>query len=72
MNPSEKTAWGVAAMGYAFAALRYIFGAGTLSQRLANVEGKLDTMARDHEIVARSVARIEGQLSRMNGGKGSH
>ena len=67
MGPSEKTAWGLAIIGYATAAVRYIFGAGTLKQRLQVVEEQVKSHGTKLDEVAQGVAYIRGQLDKMNG-----
>jgi hypothetical protein len=69
-TPNGKAAWYLAVGGYVMAALRYVFGAGSVSQRLRNVEKKVDEYGKTQLQMVSDVSEIKGELKRMNGKRG--
>jgi hypothetical protein len=67
MSTSEKTAWGLTMLGYGWAVLRYIFGAGTFSQRISGIEGSVKELIKSNNQLVKEVAGIQGELKRING-----
>ena len=76
-TPNGKAAWYLAVGGYVMAALRYVFGAGSVSQRLRNVEkqveslhDRVDGIASGQVQMVGDIGEIKGELKRMNGRRG--
>ena len=67
MSTSEKTAWTITVLGYGWAALRYIFGAGTFSQRIKSLEDCVKELVTSNRTLVEKVSHIEGELTRING-----
>lgn len=77
MNPHEKTAWGVALLGWFIGIFRYIFAAGTLAARIKGVEdkvesmhGRIDGIANGQLQMVSDIGEVKGELKRINGRRG--